>query len=174
MSKKHTPGPWLIEHDSDAASPHRMDECLIKPFSSAQLLLALERVARGEFDRAAKGGGCERSLDLKAALMRMSGNEALLRELLTEYMDTVPSILDEMRESLEKGEHESFVRHAHSLRAASAGVGAVRVRDVAHEVELSSASEFSPDAGDMLADLENEAGRTVECIAERLKNETLV
>lgn len=73
--------------------------------------------------------------DRELCLERFEGDEELLEELLEIYVDDAPNIFARFVEALEKGDLSVAEREAHSMKSASANVGAERVRDASMQAE---------------------------------------
>lgn len=69
------------------------------------------------------------------ALTMLGGREAILRRVLSRYLESVPSLILEYKASLESQELEVCRRHAHSIKGASASVFATRIRSRAAHLE---------------------------------------
>lgn len=66
-------------------------------------------------------------------------NDAFLREVLDMFKKDTPLRIAEMEESLKTSDKVRFKRAAHSIKGASANIGAVRLQEVAGRLENESA-----------------------------------
>ncbi|NQU44705.1 response regulator, partial [bacterium] len=74
-------------------------------------------------------------LDRAGALERTGGDVELLEELYRLYLDDTPCQLQKIRESFEQDDHAVVERLAHSIKGASANIGALAVQEAARQVE---------------------------------------
>ena len=73
--------------------------------------------------------------DKRNALIRLDGDEALLAIVVETYMDDFPLQLAKIKDALTCGDLVESRRVAHSIKGASANIGASRLRCVALEIE---------------------------------------
>jgi HPt (histidine-containing phosphotransfer) domain-containing protein len=59
-------------------------------------------------------------------------------ELLETYLDTAPGFLEQLARAARDGDSEKMILPAHSLKSSSANVGALRLSELAKEVEHAS------------------------------------
>lgn len=74
-------------------------------------------------------------LNLEETLERMSGDRELLANLFQLFVDDVPKKLASVDASIQEGDMYQIERTAHSLKGASATVGAVRLSQIAADLE---------------------------------------
>lgn len=74
-------------------------------------------------------------LSIEETLERMSGDRELLASLFQLYIDDAPKKLRSIEEFASQGEFYQIERIAHSLKGASATVGAARLCGIAAELE---------------------------------------
>lgn len=87
--------------------------------------------------------GAAPPVDLSAALKSVGGNEQLLAELVTIFLDELPRRLDAVRHAVSRGDTEESRRIAHSLKGALTMLGAAEARALARQVEgLSDARQL--------------------------------
>ena len=77
-----------------------------------------------------------RVLDLDGTLDNLGGDPELLKELLDFFMELAPGQLDDLQAVVEAGDVAAVDLQAHSMKGGAANVGAVRVREVARELEM--------------------------------------
>ena len=125
-----------------------MDDYLSKPFTRSQLAEVLHRsMADGPTevpDTAADGGGDasthdsgavdDSTLDELRALDR-DGSGDSLRYVLTLYLDKSPQLMTRLAEAVEAGDAETMGQLAHSLKSASANVGATKLSTLCESLE---------------------------------------
>ena len=76
--------------------------------------------------------------DLAASVERLGGDRELYIEIVNLYLEDAPTQFRILKDSVQDGDLHSIERQAHSLRSASANVGARRVEEVAAAIELAA------------------------------------
>jgi PAS domain S-box-containing protein len=79
-------------------------------------------------------------LDIEASIAR-AGDPAFWTELLQAYLEEAPKQLADIERACKSGDGAALERHAHSLKGASAELLAERVRELAHQIELTVKDE---------------------------------
>lgn len=77
-------------------------------------------------------------LDLESTMNRLKGDRDFLLTLFRVYIDDLPSKLEALEEAAASRELESLLRTAHSLKGASATIGAPAMREAAERVEAAA------------------------------------
>jgi DNA-binding NarL/FixJ family response regulator len=142
----------------DACLEAGMDACLSKPFTTVQLSEALARVLPPE--RAA----APPALDV-AAIERLRadvGDDAALLRITSLFADGLVEARGELEYAVEAGDSEAVRRVAHRLRSSSATFGAARLSELSRELEAVA----SPDARELIAQVERESRRVGDAIAQ--------
>ena len=70
-------------------------------------------------------------IDRKVALSRVGGDIELLKEIAVLFLDTYPSVLQEIRSATERGDAQMLERSAHGLKGSVANFGAAAAVDAA-------------------------------------------
>ncbi|MCK9240779.1 Hpt domain-containing protein [Desulfocurvus sp.] len=79
-------------------------------------------------------------LDLEATMARLKGDRDFLLTLFRVYIDDLPAKLEALEQAAAQRELEGLLRTAHSLKGASATIGAPAMREAAERVENSARS----------------------------------
>ena len=95
--------------------------------------------------------------DRTAALGRLDGDEELLSELMGMLLDQIDEGMVHLTEAIERGDAHEVEQTAHSLKGASANLGAERFRQCAFQLEQIGRSGNLSDAAPLLAKLQEEA-----------------
>ena len=74
-------------------------------------------------------------LDSAAAIERIGNDQELYFEVLEIFLDDAPKQVETLEAALEASDGETATRAAHSIKGASANVGAERLKAVALEME---------------------------------------
>jgi PAS domain S-box-containing protein len=103
-------------------------------------------VARASRNSTAEGGAMPDEFDREAALERVGGDRALLRELIDMFQAEVPGWLAGLNEAIERGDAPTVKRLAHTLKgavstfaAATAVAAALRLEEIGRSGELAEA-----------------------------------
>lgn len=105
-------------------------------------------------------------LDLTYLREATEGDLSFMKEILRDYLGEMDNHLQGLGVSLPLGELELVMRGAHTIKGASANVGAIRVRDTAARLE-SQALRGSLSGGDVLLVLLRQELRRVKELLER-------
>jgi HPt (histidine-containing phosphotransfer) domain-containing protein len=102
-----------------------------------------------------------------ADLLAMAGDDPeVVAGAVDAWLEDAPRQLETMRRAAASGDDALLVRAATALRARSLGVGAVRVGDLAWEVEELARRGSAEEAASRLPVLEVACEETVEALAE--------
>jgi HPt (histidine-containing phosphotransfer) domain-containing protein len=106
-------------------------------------------------------GKAEESLDWTVALNRVDGDNHLLGELASIFLQEYPHLLDEMRDSIARDDRTALERAAHTLKGRVAFFGINNVRDQAMELEMIGRVGNLEGARNKLADIETQMERII-------------
>lgn len=96
------------------------------------------------------------------------GGDTFLREVAGIFLEDTPKRLAELDQSLAAGDAPTFIRAAHSIKGASANLGAAALRAVAEQLEHRAKKEGLADVGALLAGLKTEFDRARAALNELL------
>jgi CheY-like chemotaxis protein len=165
-----------------------MDDYLSKPIRPDELAALLSRFSRpdesGEpvlrragapLDVAAvlpAGGGdaAPPVFDPRVLLGLLDGDRAAVADIVGEYAEDAPRQLAGVREALAAGDADLVRRRAHTLKGASANVGAEALRIAAYDLERAAADAELAGGEALVAQLDDELGR----LLERVRSEGLL
>ncbi|MCD6325997.1 PAS domain S-box protein, partial [bacterium] len=133
-----------------------MDDYVSKPVSSQSIAEAVERWLASDEAAAVKQKRPKNkapeetpAFDHTELLERLGGDEAIVREIMKIFLQDMPLQIKKLETALENGDASLAERQAHTIKGASANVGASALRDTAFEMEklckkgdLGSASEI--------------------------------
>ena len=104
-------------------------------------------------------------LDIQGTLNRLKGDTAFLETLFSVYVEDLPVKLSSIEQALASTDMAVLQRTAHSLKGASATVGALALREAAFAME-SAGRENDPARGAaLLPELKRLAAETLQAIS---------
>ncbi|HEY5387228.1 MAG TPA: Hpt domain-containing protein [Thermoleophilia bacterium] len=103
--------------------------------------------------------------DEAVLLNLLGGDAAAAAEITAEFLKDVPLQAAAFREALAAGDAPLARRQAHTLKGASANVGAEALRAVSQRAELACTAESLREAGGLAEDLDAEVRRLQDELA---------
>jgi PAS domain S-box-containing protein len=110
-------------------------------------------------------GAPELPMDEKAALPRFNNDRVFFLEMCQDFMNNLPSRMEELKNSLDKKDAAAFTRAAHNLKGVSANFNAAAVNHIAAELERLGRKAELEQAGPLLEQLNVELARLSEYMA---------
>jgi HPt (histidine-containing phosphotransfer) domain-containing protein len=160
-----------------------MDDYLAKPIKPAELAEVLLRWLPREASDLAKrnklGQGQAGSpsvlttpssvdeeivFDETVLLGLLDGDREAAGEIIADFIADVPHLIEALRQAVENGDHVGVRRQAHTLKGASANVGAQALRVLSARLEESAAAGSLENAPGLTRDLQRSFARLVETV----------
>ena len=173
---------YAMPGDREKCLEAGMNDYLAKPIIRDALLAVLERwlprreKEEGPFEDVATEGAREMEAqhlesvwDRDVLLERLLGDEEMLEEIITGFLEDAPAQLSALSEALATGDAASAEMSAHAIKGAAAGIGAERVRSAAFAVENAVRNGAMDEAASLIGALELEFGRLKRFIEERTR-----
>ena len=140
------------------------DEYMTKPIRTNELFAAIDRVSGGSANRVPPApitpvAAASRVLDTAALLGRVEGDRDLLEELVQLFTQECPANMVAIRQAQDERDAHLLERLAHTLKGASANLGAQRVFASASELEAHALAEDWNHAGESIETLQTELSR---------------
>lgn len=107
-------------------------------------------------------------LDVSGTLKRLKGDTAFLETLFGVYVEDLPVKLATLDQALAQADMAVLLRTAHSLKGASATVGALALRDAALAMETAGRDADPAKAAELLPGLKRLADETITAVATAL------
>jgi len=154
-----------MKGDRDRFLAAGMDGYVAKPVRPHELYAAVEGLhsALGR-----ETASADVSFEWDAALERVGGDEAMLRDLAEMFFAECPKLMQQIREHIAGADGPELRRAAHTLKGSAHVFGAEEVADAAHRLEEIGREEAFADAEEALALLEDEVARLLPALRERV------
>ncbi|MFA6147729.1 MAG: response regulator [bacterium] len=175
-----------MEGDSDSCLGAGMDDYLSKPFTirglgdklakwlSAGGKSGPARIAEAPPETAAAanphGYPIDRNVLDGIRALEGDGNRGLLERIINLYLTDAPRLVEGILSAVEKGDTESLLRAAHSLKSSSANVGATGLSELCRKLEGMARTGEPIASGDpLLSKFEGEYRSVLEALAAVLE-----
>lgn len=73
--------------------------------------------------------------DRDALLARLCDDEELVSEVVNVYLEDTPHQIETLKAAHQQGNQEQIVRQGHTIKGASSNISAMRMRQIAFEIE---------------------------------------
>jgi len=94
--------------------------------------------------------------DRKALLKRMMGDQHLFNVVINTFLKESIIIINDIRNNIEKEKEAEITRHAHALKGAAASSGALKIKDIALQIEKAGKAKDFEQAALLLNKIEDE------------------
>ena len=128
--------------DRDRCLDAGMDEYIAKPIRSSQLLATVATVMGGLVQPATsreQASALDSNVDWDEALKGLSGNRALLKDIIHVFLDDSPRFLSAIRDSITNSDARALERAAHGMKGAMLFLNARSPCDCAQSLENAGA-----------------------------------
>ena len=170
QSGGHVPIVAMTAHamkgDRDRFLAAGMDGYVAKPVRPHELYAAVE--GGGPNVEAELPAPADLSFEWDAALERVGGDEAMLRDLAEMFFAECPKLIQQIREHIAGADGPELRRAAHTLKGSAHVFGAAAAAEAAHRLEEIGREEAFADAEEALALLEDELARLLPALRERI------
>ncbi len=163
---EHVPIVAMTAHamkgDRDRFLAAGMDGYVAKPVRPHELYAAVE--GGGPDAEAGLLAPEDVSFEWDAALERVGGDEAMLRDLAEMFFAECPKLIQQIHEHIASEDGPELRRAAHTLKGSAHVFGAAAVAEAAHRLEEIGREEAFADAEEALALLEDEVARLLPAL----------
>jgi CheY-like chemotaxis protein/HPt (histidine-containing phosphotransfer) domain-containing protein len=181
-SGKHTPIVAMTAHamkgDRERCLAAGMDEYVPKPIQ-VELLYEVVRMATGRNDAGVSPNivsapvpgssidtGTHDVNELELALLRLGGDQDLMKEAATMFLNSYPSLLSNVRSAFIAREADSLELATHKLKGSLSNFGAVRACNLAFKLELMGRDAHLDSDDTLVTELEMEVEQVAAAIAD--------
>ncbi|HEU4843707.1 MAG TPA: response regulator [Burkholderiaceae bacterium] len=162
-----------------------MNDFIAKPIDVAQLFTTLARWVKPRHpapaapqpvqELAPEAGQAQplpaiAGLKMEAALQRVGGNAALMRKLLSRFVETQIDAMQRIAEAMDNNDLAAATREAHTVKGLAGNIGAVALADAAARVEQMLAQGAAQGREEAIAAMGQELGELVARVSMALRS----
>jgi PAS domain S-box-containing protein len=147
-----------------------MDDYVSKPIDPQELVAAIEQLLDGK-DPAERETALGDVFDRSALLGRVDGDEELMKLVVGTFLEDAPNQIRALNAACEGKDADGIRRQAHSLKSASGSAGAVRLQEVAHQIERAGENGDLDKAASLAMTVESEFEKMKGHIADLEKEQ---
>jgi two-component system sensor histidine kinase/response regulator len=141
-----------------------------KPIDPQELVAAIEQLLDGK-DPAERETALGDVFDRSALLGRVDGDEELMKLVVGTFLEDAPNQIRALNAACEGKDADGIRRQAHSLKSASGSAGAVRLQEVAHQIERAGENGDLDKAASLAMTVESEFEKMKGHIADLEKEQ---
>ena len=154
-----------MKGDKERCLEAGMDGYIAKPVSSREIEEMIAKALDAKTEETPPQGR-PATWEPTKALERVDGDEKLLREIVTIFLEETPKLLDRLRRGIEEDNSKAVETAAHSLKGELSYLGMPGISQKARELEEMGRNRNLKHAGELSGVLETE----VSVLAEQLRN----
>jgi len=164
----------LLDRDPSHCFDAGMDGYLVKPIRADELLKLVDNVSTGErVEDVVYDPGpvvVQSSFDYEEALDRLDGEEDLLLEVASVFLDDCPTTMDEIREALARHDADAVAMTAHRLKGALGTLAAHAAHETATRLEKAARDHDFGSVGNAWKDLQQHVAELLPALRVHVKN----
>jgi HPt (histidine-containing phosphotransfer) domain-containing protein len=141
--------------ERDTVSISEMPDCM--PQDASRVMVAAVEGLQTSNRQAEAEASDAAPLVLDKLVKRVMGDRDFMRELLADYLQQLPGQIEAIREAVKAEDAEAVTQKAHTLKGASANMGASRIAEIAFGLEQIGRDDRLQEGPEQLATLEKEA-----------------
>ncbi len=160
-----------FEEDKEHFLKVGMNGCVIKPFQKQELFIEINKLVpiKVEINKTETIQHKDKSdvIHKAEALERLDGDKELLKEICDLFIDDAPKQMGVLKQAMENSDTDMTERQAHSIKSASANIGADSLSEKAMVIELSAKDKNLNDVKNLYKGLENEFEKVMQMLKEQ-------
>ena len=179
-----------LEGDKQRCLDAGMDAYISKPFKQAKIAEIIEQWCPEKQKRPAKAGAPEQPLTENEKIageqsspainrsvlktlqdLQIEGQPDILASIISAYLGSSERIMAELHEALSVNNLAAVCNSAHSLKSASANVGAANFSEICREIEIKSKTGSFDNRGELISALEKEFVRVKETLQQEITSD---
>ncbi len=99
------------------------------------------------------------------------GDIEFMQELISIYIEDNTPRVQNIQKSFQEDEHESLEKEAHTLKGASANIGAIAIQNISQEIEMAARDRRSGEIAELISSLPGQFAKTCEELQNFLKEQ---
>jgi two-component system sensor histidine kinase/response regulator len=168
LTREHLPIIGMTAHalkgDRERCIEAGMDDYISKPINPQELFAVLER-----FGGASAMAGVDGD-EQTAVLARAGGDLRLARRIVELFLESSPKLLEDIRQSIARGDRTGLARSAHTLKGALSNFPFEPARDAALQLEMLARNDRMAEVNDAYVNLQAEVERMRPVLEELLRD----
>ena len=152
----------VMKGDREKCLAAGMDDYIPKPINTEKLLKVIEKWLLKTNDGVQPEDipcniePVNTIFDMAGLIDRLLGDKDLAHEILDGFIADIPHNFNTLKEALDNEDAILIQEQAHSLKGASASVGAMALEKIAYQIELAGKAKDMIKAGSLISELENQ------------------
>jgi CheY-like chemotaxis protein/HPt (histidine-containing phosphotransfer) domain-containing protein len=156
---------YALQGDSQRCLDAGMDDYIPKPIDTRKLVQVLQKWSKrnGSFPNEPYNKLLENTvlvdpnaiLDVKSALPRFSQDIDFYQSMLSEFADTLPERLCDLKQALEDRQWKILGDQAHNLKGVAANFGVMRISTLARQIDEASREQQIESVQQLIQKIEN-------------------
>ena len=99
-------------------------------------------------------GSADLIFDWHGLLHRLMGDEDLAKEIIEDFLKQIPENLLAVKNALNKKDLQLIKREGHTIKGASGNVGALKLQEIAGQIEIAGEEKDLDKAGSLVQELD--------------------
>ncbi len=143
-----------------------INSCVVKPFKRQELFREITRLVSdnpGQFEIKEDLSPENRDIiNMEEVLERLDGDEDLIREIWEVFSEDAPVQMENLKNAIDSSDIPYTERQAHTLKSASANIGANSLREKAFQIEIIAKEKSLNNIHILYEDLESEFNKVMK------------
>ncbi len=167
-----------FKEDIECCMDAGMNSCVVKPFKRQELFGEINRLVSGNPGQILIHEDLSPEnrdiINMEEVLERLDGDEDLIRELWAVFSEDAPKQMNYLKNAIDSSDIPYTERQAHTLKSASANIGANSLREKAFQIEITAREKSLNNIPVLYEDLENEFNKVMKELNTLISHKNLV